>query len=550
MLRKIIIQNYALIDELELAFGSGLNIITGETGAGKSIIIGALGLVLGNRADTGVLGDKERKCIVEAVFDMPAFLRPLFEKHDLDIEEQIIIRRQINPNGKSRAFINDTPVKLPLIKEVAASLIDVNTQFQTYRLSDAQEQLRMLDTYAGLTDLSKQYTDDYSAWRKLVNELADIEQKEQKLLSERDFLQFQFDELEQARLQKGEYRQLEQELEILANAEEIKSALYAASNLLSNDETSVLDALMQSAALVRKLTNYHKDYEELNTRLQSVIVELQDINDALETKADEVEFNPGRLEELNDRIDLINHLLQKHGLQEADQLIDLQSRLEEQLLSFEQIESNKEDLKKKIAAYFDKIAEEADKLSELRHKVLNEVAQKVKKRLAQLGMKSADFKIAMEKLEQPEQNGKDRLQFLFSANKGVEVAPIAKVASGGEMSRLMLTLVSILSTKRSLGSIVFDEIDTGVSGEVAAMVGKLMKEMGRKMQLIAITHLPQIAAMADRHYRVYKYEEQERSYSGIVQLSEEERVAEISQMISGKRKTDAAIKTAKELMGI
>jgi DNA repair protein RecN (Recombination protein N) len=548
MLRKIYIQNYALIRELELEFGSGLNIITGETGAGKSIIIGALGLILGNRADLGVLMDKHKKCIVEAVFDMPEALHGYFEAQDLDIEENLVIRRQINPAGKSRAFVNDTPVKLPLLKDICSSLIDVNTQFQTYRLNEPAEQLKLLDIYAGTTDLLKQYQSDYRNLKELQSRLIEIEERERKLKAERDFLQFQFDELEQAQLKAGEMVELEQELEIQSNAEEIKSNLFTAGSLLTSDESPVQAALFEAASLLKRIEDYHTAYKELSSRLQSVLVELQDLADSFATEAEEVDYNPQHLEEINKRLDLLNHLLQKHSLQTVDDLLALQNNIEAQLLSFEKIESDKDDLRKNIELYLDKTRKSADEISRLRRQVIPEVEKKVINKLAMLGMKSASFKIEVEDLPEAGISGKDRISFLFSANKGIAVAPMAKIASGGELSRLMLTLINVLSTRRSVASIVFDEIDSGVSGDVAGMVGQLMKQMGRNMQIIAITHLAQIAAKGDTHYKVYKYEKDDTTYSGIVRLSDEERVDEISLMISGKQKTEAARKTAKELM--
>jgi DNA repair protein RecN (Recombination protein N) len=548
MLRKIYIQNYALIRELELEFGSGLNIITGETGAGKSIIIGALGLILGNRADLGVLSDKNKKCIVEAVFDMPDALTNYFEAQDLDIEEKLVIRRQINPAGKSRAFVNDIPVKLPLLKDICSSLIDVNTQFQTYRLNNPAEQLKLLDTYAGTSELLKQYQSDFYHLKELQRELVEIEERERKLKAERDYLQFQYDELEQAGLKAGEFTALEQELEIQTNAEEIKSNLFTAGNLLGSDESPVSAALFEAASLIKRIEDYHPDYKELSNRLQSVIVELQDLAQGFESGADEVDYNPQRLEEINKRLDLLNHLLQKHSLQTVEDLISLQKQLEEQLLSFEKIESDKDALRKNIELYLDKTEKLSVEISKMRRQVIPEVEKKVKEKLAQLGMKSATFKISAEPLPEAGISGKDRISFLFSANKGIAVAPMAKIASGGELSRLMLTLINVLSTRRTVSSIVFDEIDSGVSGDIAGMVGQLMKQMGRNMQIIAITHLAQIAAKGDAHYKVYKYEEDDTTYSGIIRLTDTERVDEISLMISGKQKTEAARRTAKELM--
>jgi DNA repair protein RecN (Recombination protein N) len=549
MLKKISIQNYALIRELELDFGSGLNIITGETGAGKSIIIGALGLILGNRADVNVLKDKGKKCFVEAVFDMDLILlEHFFQKHDIDIEDSLIIRRQINPQGKSRAFINDIPVKLPILRELASQLIDVNSQHQTYSLNDAKTQLQLLDDYADIQDLLFKYRFDLKSYKALIRDLEQIEEQERKAKAEQDYLQFQFDELENIGLKEGEFSLLEQELEVLDHAEEIKSQLFAIGQILNSDEHAVLEKLSYAIQNIKGISSFHNDYKSLNERLLSAQLELQDIADTVETIGDNIEFDPQRLDEIQSRVDMLNHLMQKHMLTDADRLIELKYSLEEQLLGFSRLGEDKESLKKQIGDLFDKLSVHSDKLHEKRQQVVSEIEEKVKKSLGDLGMSGASFKIELNESESFGDFGKDAVQFLFSANKGVEVGPISKIASGGELSRLMLTLKYILTSRKSLSSIIFDEIDTGVSGDIAGMVGDMMKKMGNKMQIIAITHLPQIAAKAQQHYKVYKQEGSGQTYSLIKQLNDEERVEELSMMISGKKKSDAALTTARELM--
>ncbi len=549
MLRKLSIQNYALIREIELDFDKGLNIITGETGAGKSIIIGALSLILGNRADSNVLLDKNRKCIVEAVFDFPVkTLGTFFLEHDLEVEEFITVRRQINPQGKSRAFINDIPVKLPVLRELSSKLIDINTQFQTYSLNKSNTQLQMLDAYAGSTKLLKEYTLTLAEYKKALSELNHLEQNEKKLKAELDFLQFQYDELEKLELKEGEYAQLEEAIEVMENAEEIKSKLYAAVNILNAEQRGVVDALTEALHAIKSIAAYHNSYQDLEKRTQSALYEIQDIASEMESLNDMVEYEPAKLEEYQERINLINHLLQKHSLQKAEDLIELKDNLEKQITSFENLSVDKESLRQILAEYFGRTQELADKLSKKRHEVIEEVERKVKEKLVKLGMASAEFIIELKQLDELNDYGKDSVSFLFSANKGMEVAPISKVASGGELSRLMLSLTSVLSSKQSLSSIVFDEIDTGVSGDIAGLVGQMMKEMGERMQIIAITHLPQIAAKAKAHFKVYKYENEGLTFSAIRKLTEEERVEEISMMISGKNRTRAAIDTARELM--
>ena len=549
MLKKISIQNYALIRELELDFSSGLNIITGETGAGKSILIGALGLILGNRADVSVLQDKGSKCLVEAIFDMDiVLLESFFQKHDIDIEESLIIRRQINPQGKSRAFINDIPVKLPILRELASELIDVNSQHQTYSLNDAKTQLHLLDDYADVQDLLVKYRLDMKTYRALIRDLDKIEEQERKAKAEQDYLQFQFDELENVGLKEGEFPVLEQELEVLDHAEEIKSQLFAVGQLLNSDEHAVLEKLSSAIQNIKGISSFHSEYKSLNDRLISVQLELQDIANSVDTIGDNIEFDPIRLEEIQARVDILNRLMQKHMLTDSDRLIELKYSLEEQLLGFNRLGEDKESLKKQIGVLFDRLDNSADKLHEKRQQILIEVEKKVKNSLGDLGMSGAEFKIDLKESDNFGENGKDIVQFLFSANKGVEVGPISKIASGGELSRLMLTLKSILTSRKSLSSIIFDEIDSGVSGDIAGMVGDMMKRMGQKMQIIAITHLPQIAAKAQQHYKVYKKEGAGHTYSLIKQLNDEERVEELSMMISGNKKSDAALTTARELM--
>ncbi|RUA26735.1 MAG: DNA repair protein RecN [Bacteroidetes bacterium] len=549
MLKKIIIKNYALIKELDLSFDLGLQIITGETGAGKSIIIGALGLILGNRADVSVLNDKSQKCVVEATFDMDIqLLSDSLKNNDIDIEDSLIIRRQINPQGKSRAFINDTPVKLPVLRELSARLIDVNSQHQTYSLNDSKSQLQLLDNYAGLTKRLIKYRKDYLIYKGLTKELDEIESKERKAKAEKDFLQFQFDELEKANLVEGEQQSIEDDLQVLNHAEEIKSHLYEADNNLQFDDNSVLNSLSSILSSIQSISSYHDDYNTLSKRLDIVFIELQDIAQEIESLKENVDFDPLRLEELNQRNDLLNRLLQKHIVNSVEELITLKEEIENKLLSFEKIDEDKSSLQKKITVLFDDLVKQADEIHEKRKKVIPEVQKEVEKSLASLGMKSAQFVVELEKMEQLSVTGRNKLQFLFSANRGMEVGPISKIASGGELSRLMLTLKNVLTAKKSLATMIFDEIDTGVSGDIANMVGNMMKSMGEKMQIIAITHLPQIAGKANSHYKVYKQEDEEHTYSSIKKLNNEERIEELSLMISGTVGSKAATATARELM--
>ncbi len=549
MLRKLSIQNYALIREIELDFDTGLNIMTGETGAGKSIIIGALGLIMGNRADVSVLMDKTAKCYVEAVFDMDVeLLKNFFLENDIDIEEKLLLRRQINPQGKSRAFVNDTPVKLPILRELTSKLIDVNSQHQTFSLNDVKTQLQLLDDYAGVRDLLNTYQKDYVSYKTLIQDLHRIEDQERRAKTEQDFLQFQFDELEKADLKEGEYLVLEQELDVLNHAEEIKSNLFSIEQLLDSDDNGMLNKLATAINLINGISSYHKDYKVLSERLQSVLLELKDISGEIDATGEAVDFDQNKLEDISSRLDMFNHLMHKHMLSDADRLIVIRDNLEEQLMDFGRLSEDKGSLKKQIGEFIDKLTKYSDKLNEKRKQALIEVERKVKESLSKLGMSGAEFKVELESLVDFGNYGRDRIRFLFSANKGVEVGPISKIASGGELSRLMLAMKYILTSRKSLSCIVFDEIDTGVSGDIAGMVGDMMKNMGAKMQIIAITHLPQIAAKAKQHYKVYKEEIEGLTFSSIAILSDEERVDELSMMISGKKKTNAATITAREMM--
>ncbi|MCK5855917.1 MAG: DNA repair protein RecN [Bacteroidales bacterium] len=549
MLKKLTIQNYALIKELELSFSDGLNIITGETGAGKSIIIGALGLILGNRADVNVLNAKDEKCVVEAIFDFQnEQIKAFLKSNEIDKEDILLIRRQINPQGKSRAFVNDTPVKLPVLRELSGLLIDVNSQFQTFSLNDTSSQLRLLDDFAGVSENLVKYQKLYTEYNSLNRKLISIEDRERKAKIEQDFLQFQFNELEQANLIPGEQIRIEEELELLNHAEEIKKCLYEVDSLLQSEDDGSLEKVSSSLNSLQTISLYNDNYKQLFTRLNEVYIELQDIAQEVDSIKNNVEFDPLRLDELGNRIDLLNRLQQKHIKKSDIELISLKDHIENQLLSFSQIEEDKSHIHKKIAIIFDKLIIQADEIHELRWQVINDVQKQVENNLSSLGMNSARFVIDLDKQNKLTNTGIDSVNFLFSANKGIEVGAISKIASGGELSRLMLTLKYVLTSKKLLSTIIFDEIDTGVSGDIANKVGDMMKLMGKKMQIIAITHLPQIAGKAKSHYKVFKKELNQRTYSSIRLLNNDERVEELSIMISGNKKSKAATATARELM--
>lgn len=549
MLRHLHIRNYALIGELSVDFAEGFSVITGETGAGKSILLGALGFVLGDRADTGVLFDKEMKCVVEAHFHLSdESLRPLFEKNDLDFDTECIFRRELSPQKKSRAFINDTPVSLQTMKEVGNQLVDIHSQHDSLLLTDADFQLHLLDEIAKNHELLSHYRQEFATYNTLSRRLKELQTSAEKNIAENDYLKFQLDELQKVQLKEGEYSEIEQSLKVMENAEEIRSLLFSANGLLESTETAILPQLNELSSVLHRLKQLVPNLEELQERIDSAQVELKDIAYDLDRVGDDAQFDESKLQELQERYDLLNRLMMKHHVKEFEALIELRDALEAKVNAFENIDQEIEQTEKALKEQTLKLQQFATKLHSQRVKAAKTFGESVTDLARQLAMPHAVFQIAVEPLTMFCATGMDQIRFLFSANKGVEVAELSKVASGGELSRLMLSIKSVVSKHSYIPTLIFDEIDTGVSGEVAAKIGGIMQGMGASLQLISITHLPQVASKAQHHFFIYKDNEGSRTQSHIKLLTAGERVTEIAKMLSNDKVTPEALKAAEVLL--
>ncbi|MGM0376730.1 MAG: DNA repair protein RecN [Bacteroidota bacterium] len=549
MLRSLSIKNYALIDQARMDFGPGLTVITGETGAGKSIMLGALGLVLGQRSDVSAIRNKENKCIIEGAFDIsPYGLEPLFREEDVDYEEETILRREILPSGKSRAFVNDTPVNLNFLRSLSDRLIDVHSQHQNLLLGDNHFQLNVVDTVAGNGDILKAYQETYSDFKNLTAEKKRLEEMNARQRADQDYWEFQYNQLEEAALQPGEQTELEQELEQLTHVEEIKSALSKASYMLYESETPMVQELYHLSEEIKKIASYLQEGEELSGRLRSTYIELKDIAEEVADKEAGVEFDPARQQVVQERLDVIYSLQQKHHVESVEELISIKDDLAgklEQLASFDQeIDALQEKIEKTEA----RLHELAAQLTGSREKVFQTIEDTVVTQLQELGMPNARFSVSNKAGGSFGAHGVDEISFLFSANKSSDLTDIPKVASGGEISRVMLCIKSLLSSARGLPTIIFDEIDAGVSGEIADRMGRIMQDMGHHIQVISITHLPQIAGKGDHHFKVFKTETEHHTLSSVKSLSPEERVQEIAGMLSGSELTDAALENARLLL--
>ena len=549
MLRHLSIQNYALIDLLEIDFFEGFSIITGETGAGKSILLGALGLIVGQRADTQVLQDKSKKCIVEGTFEINAYqLQAFFTKNDLDYAATAIIRREINPAGNSRAFINDTPVNLGLLKELGLSLIDIHSQHETLLLNDSIYQLSVVDAFAQHPDLITDYQKIFKTYKAAEKSLADLLEKEKQSKTDQDYFQFQFEELDSAVLKQGEQEEAEQELEILNNSEEIKSVLNNTSIAFSEGEMNIIAQIAEIKLKLSQAGKYAPSVEALSNRLNSAFLELKDIAGEIEKIEEEIIYDPARIEELSNRLNLVNHLQQKHRVKTVGELVEIREQISQKLLSITTLEADISKLYNELEIQKQLLLKLSGKLSQNRSKAVSKIEKQLKKLLEQLGMPNASVVIEQKTLADFNESGNDKIRFLFSGNTGAEFKELNKVASGGELSRLMLSIKSPVAELKALPTMIFDEIDTGVSGDIADKVGNIMKQMAKKMQVIAITHLPQIASKGDHHFMVYKQTDKTSTRSAIKQLDADERVREIAKMLSGEQLTKAAIENAKELL--
>ena len=549
MLTQLSIHNYALINHLSIDFSSGLSIITGETGAGKSILLGALGLVLGNRADLSSLKDTSKKCIVEAKVAVSNYnLKEFFEEVELDYEDITILRREILPSGKSRAFVNDTPVTLTVLNELKSKLIDVHSQHQTMRLSDTSFQFTVLDALAKNTAKVGSYKRGVNELNRLQKELESLEKTQKEINLQYEYNLYLCNELEQAKLRVDEQEVYEEKLEKLNNIEDIKLNLSEALEISSNEQIGIQDLLHTLENRLSRIASYSKEYQEISERITSVKIEIDDIVGELETANENVEFNPNEVEEINDRLQLIYNLQKKHAVNSIRELLQVFEDLSDKVGQVENAGSIISKKKKEITEVSEKLDAIAFKISDARKSVIPNLKDELQNLLSDLGMENARFSIKIIDTKNYFSNGKDELEFLFSANKGGNFGELKKVASGGELSRIMLAVKKVLSENTQLPTIIFDEIDTGVSGEVSNKIAAIMQEMGKHMQVIAITHLPQIAAKGISHYKVYKEEINSVTTTNLKQLTTEERIVEIAEMLSGKDISASALTHAKELL--
>ena len=551
MLQKLSIKNYAIISQVEIEFHKGLNIITGETGAGKSILMGALGLVLGERADAKAITNGEEKCVIESHFDIKNYqLNTFFSESELDYDDHCIIRREITSNGKSRAFINDTPVNLNQLKDLGAMLIDVVSQHETLALNEAVFQLSIVDAIANNVELLGNYKQLFLNYKKQEKHLKDLIEQEAKLKQDEDYYQFIFNELVEANLQENEQIELEDNLNLLSNAEEIKSVTYNTYAALDLTEPSLIDQLRSLKSSLWPIVKHNKTIGELSNRLEQTIVELKDISAELETISEKTSANPDELASVETRLQLLYNLQKKHRVASNLELLQLQQKLDNDLQTSFSLQLEIEKTTKELLEQKEKLIQQAEILSKKRNEIIPSIEQKVKQLLFDVSMPDAVLKISNEVLDTQLINatGIDKIEFLFAANKGSNFQPINKVASGGELSRLMLCVKSLISEKVNLPSIVFDEIDTGISGEAALKVSEVLKKHAQKHQVLAITHLPQIAAKADAHFNVFKQNDNDKTYSNIRLLNKAEQINEIAVMLSGNNPTEQVILAAKELI--
>jgi len=551
MLQKLSIQNYAIIDELEIDFSKKLNIITGETGAGKSIIVGALGLILGERADSTVLVNKERKCVVEGVFeakgkkDVKAFLK----ENDFDANEELIIRREIGTHGKSRAFVNDTPVNLSQLNELSSLLVDLHQQFDTLSLGESGFQREVLDALAGNTEVVAKYRQVYTGWQTAKKECDELIEKKKQFEKEADYNRFQYSELEEAAFSENELEQTDTELKMLSNAEDIKAALSKAYYELAESDNPVVQQVKLLSNQLHTYSGYHSGIPAILQRLQAAQIELKDIADEIDTISTHINYDPKKIEQLTDRLSSGYKLLKKHGVKTTNELIAIKDSLEQKLQAVLDIDAQIQEKEKASEKMFAEAKLLATKISEARKKQVKPLEDKVNKLLMQVGMPNAKLKVDIKQETVFNSYGNDTVEFLFDANKSGQFQPVRKVASGGELSRLMLCIKSLVAQSIDLPTLIFDEIDTGISGEAARQVGIIMKDLALKRQVVCITHQPQIAGKADAHYFVYKEIVKDKVKTNIRPLTTDERITTIAKMLSGEKPTAAAIENAREMVG-
>ena len=552
MLRSLYIQNYALIEKLDISFGAGFSVITGETGAGKSIILGAIGLLLGQRAEVKAIRQGASKCVIEARFDISAYgMEPFFEENELEYEEECILRREVYASGKSRAFINDTPASLVQMKELGEQLIDVHSQHQNLLLNKEGFQLNVLDILSHNDEQLSVYQSLYREWKQTQQDLADLIARAEQNKADEDYIRFQLEQLEEANLSAGEQEELEQETDTLSHAEEIKAGLFRVGQLLTSDEGGLLAGLKESLNTMLGLQKVYSPATELAERLESTYIELKDVSQEVSSQEEDVEFNPERLEEVNDRLNLIYTLQQKHRVTTVEELLALTEEYAAKLAAITSYDERIGELTTLCDTLYNKVKKQAAVLTKARTGAAREVEKQMASRLVPLGMPNVRFQVEMGMRKEPGVHGEDTVNFLFSANKNGALQSISSVASGGEIARVMLSIKAMIAGAVKLPTIVFDEIDTGVSGEIADRMADIMQEIGEQdRQVISITHLPQIAARGCAHYKVYKQDNETETNSHIRRLADEERVEEIAHMLSGATLTEAALNNAKALLGI
>lgn len=552
MLSRLLIKNYALIDNLDISFDKGLNIITGETGAGKSILMGALGLVLGNRAEGKQFFNEEKKCVIEGYFSISSYdLKGFFEENDLEYDDETIIRRELSVDGKSRAFVNDSPVNLTILKALGEKLIDIHSQHATLQINTEEFQLLVLDALAEQEDLLTTYRKELNILRQTERRLKTLKEESRAASAELDYNQFLFEELERLDIKEGEVQSLEEEQQQLENAEEIKRSLVSSSFLLSEGEQNVLSMLKESVQQIQQAARYFSGAEELAQRLQSTYIEIKDIASEIAQQEEAVMLDQQRLDEVSARLSELYSVMKKHRVDSEGELLQIRDDLEQKLQAVLNHDDIMAELEKQLTEQKDKVMTLAKQIHDNRKAVVPQVVDFVQQTLTTVGMPNARLSISLDfqNMEKASPRGFDAVQFLFSANKGQTLQPIHKVASGGELSRVMLAIKSLVAQNSSLPTIIFDEIDTGISGEVALRVGEVMQRLAHNMQVIAITHLPQIASKGTSHFKVYKEDKDDKTRSNIVLLKPEERVLEIAQMLSGVNPGEAALAHAKTLLG-
>lgn len=549
MLTTLSIKNYALIEDINIGLQSGFTIITGETGAGKSIMLGALGLLLGDRADFSSIRDTEKKCVIEGTFGISNYkLENFFTKEDLDYEQQSIIRREILPSGKSRAFINDTPVKISVLQKLGTYLIDIHSQHETLSLGNAEYQFNVIDTIAKNESVILQYKKELKEYKILLHRFEELKEEQSQAAKEYDYNLFLLKELEEANLKAGMLEDLEERYEALNNVEDLTENLSAAINLLQQDEIGSLESLKAVRANLSRITKFSANYENFHQRIQSAIIELDDLEAEMTDAMERLEANPEELEIVNQKLQLIYNLQKKHNAENVEELLEITSTLQEKVSVTENAETALTEIQSAIKEQEETLAQIANKLHDNREKIIPAFIEQTEQILKDLGMPNARLNIALEQGSEFLMNGRDKLEWYLAANKGGSFKEIKKAASGGELSRIMLAVKSILAAQSNLPTIIFDEIDTGVSGEIAKKMGEILQKMGNNMQVIAITHLPQIAGKGATHFKIFKEDNETATQTKIVRLEEEDRIEELALMLGGNTKSDSARAHAKALL--